>query len=422
MDQIGKFQLGKILGRGASATVYLARDTFSGEDVALKVLNQEVIKHPEFGRKMTVQFMNEASLAGKLSHPHIASILEASVTDEYAYLAIEYVPGGDLMRHILPDYLLPAEDVTQIAFKSCGALDYAYRQGIVHRDLKPANILVVSDTNIKIGDFGASYLFKSMHTQIANIGTPLYMSPEQIRGRPLGYSSDMFSLGIVLYQLFTGRRPFDAPTLAEIVANTVRATPARPSSLRAGISADMDDIILRMLAKEPADRYPSWADLALDIAKVGRLRRHQSAVPDSEKFVALKAVRLLDKLDDAELWELVHAGKWSRLPARTMIMQEGDQGASLFFLGSGEAKVTKQGRLLNVLNAGECVGDMSYIKEGAIRRQATVETLTDALLVEFEKPALDQVSVECRYQLSLALMHSLVDRLALGDERLVQAG
>ena len=422
MPQIGRFQLGKTLGQGASATVYLARDTFSGEDVALKVLNQEVIKHPDFGKKMTAQLMNEASLAGKLLHPHIASILEASVTDEHAYLAVEYVPGGDLRRHILPQNLLSAEDVTQIAFKSCGALDYAYRQGIVHRDLKPANILVVSGTNIKIGDFGASYLFNSLHTQIANIGTPLYMSPEQIRGRPLGYSSDMFSLGVVLYQLFTGRRPFEMPTLAESVAKTVRGTPEKPSALRKEISEDMDGILLRMLAKEPTERYPSWAELALDIAKVGRLSLYQSVVPDSEKFVALKAVRLLGKLDDADLWELVHAGNWSRLPARTMIMQEGDQGASLFFLGSGQAKVTKQGRLLNVLNAGECVGDMSYIKEGGIPRQATVETLEDVLLVEFEKTALDKVSIKCRYQLSLALMHSLVDRLALGDERLVQAG
>ena len=422
MQPIGRFQPEKILGRGASATVYLARDTFTGQDVALKVIDPEVLKHPDFGRKFTAQFMNEASLAGKLAHPHIASILEAAVSGEYGYLAIEYVPGGDLARLTLPQNLLSPEDVIEIAFKSCGALDYAYRQGIVHRDLKPANILVVSGTNIKIGDFGASYLFKSLHTQIANIGSPSYMSPEQITGEALGFSSDMFSLGVVLYQLFTGHRPFEAPTLSETVTKTVREAAPLPSSYRPEVSADMDAILMRMLAKVPADRYASWADLALDIARAGRLSRYESAIPDSEKFVALKAVRLLGHLDDAQLWELVHAGTWSRLPARTLIMREGESGRSLFFLGSGQAKVTKQGRLLNVLNAGECVGDMSYIKEGGIPRQATVETLAEVLLVEFAKEALDQVSVKCRYQLALALMHSLVDRLALGDERLVQAG
>ena len=422
MQPIGKYQPEKILGRGASATVYLARDTFTGQDVALKVIDPEVLKHPDFGRKFTAQFMNEASLAGKLAHPHIASILEASVNGEYGYLAIEYVPGGDLLRLTLPRNLLSPEDVIEIAFKSCGALDYAYRQGIVHRDLKPANLLVVSGTNIKIGDFGASYLFKSLHTQIANIGSPSYMSPEQIKGEALGFSSDMFSLGVVLYQLFTGHRPFEAPTLSETVTKTVREAAPLPSSYRPEVSADMDAILLRMLAKVPADRYASWADLALDIARAGRLSRYESAIPDSEKFVAMKAIRLLGHLDNAQLWELVHAGTWSRLPARTLIMREGESGRSLFFLGSGQAKVTKQGRLLNVLNAGECVGDMSYIKDGSIPRQATVETLAEVSLVEFANEALDKVSVKCRYQLALALMHSLVDRLALGDERLVQAG
>ena len=133
-------------------------------------------------------------------------------------------------------------------------------------------------------------------------------------------------------------------------------------------------------------------------------------------------MQLLGHLDDAELWELVHAGKWSRLPPRTVIMHEGEDGGNLFFLGSGQVKVVKQGRLLNLLEAGEFVGEMAYIKQGGFVRQATVETMSDVLLVEFEREPLDKVSLRCRYQLSLALMHSLVERLALADERLVRAG
>ena len=136
----------------------------------------------------------------------------------------------------------------------------------------------------------------------------------------------------------------------------------------------------------------------------------------------MQKVKLLDNLDDAELWELVHAGKWSRVPARSVIVREGEEGKSLFFLGSGQAKVTKQGRVLNVLDAGECVGEMAYIKDNGIARQATVETIDDVLLVEFEHERLDKASLRCRYQLCIALMHSLVDRLSLADERLVRAG
>jgi len=420
--QIGKFQLRKELGKGASGTVYLALDTFSGNDVALKLLDPEVVKSPDFDRTKTVQFMNEASLAGKLSHPHIASILEASVSNDSGYIALEYVPGGDLSQYTVPGKLLSPEDAIQIAFKSCGALDYAFRQGIVHRDIKPANIMVVSGTNIKVADFGAAYLQMAPATQIADIGSPSYMSPEQVRREPLDYHSDMFALGVVLYQLFTGVRPFLASTLEELFAKILGEAPTAPSALRPGVSKDIDGILARMMAKAPEERYPTWADLALDIAKIGRLSVYQSAIPDSEKFVALKNVRLLARLDDAELWELVHAGRWSRVAPRSAIVREGEAGTSLFFLGSGQAKVTKQGRLLNVLAAGECVGEMAYIKEGGITRQATVETMADVLLVEFEREMLDKVSLKCRYQLSLALTHSLVDRLALADERLARAG
>jgi len=158
MKQIGKFQLIKVLGKGASGTVYLALDTFSGSNVALKVLDPEVVQSPDFDRTTTVQFMTEASLAGKLSHPHIVSILEACVSEDSGYIALEYVPGGDLFQYTTPGKLLSPEDAIQIAFKCCGALDYAFRQGIVHRDIKPANIMVVSGTDIKVADFGAAYL------------------------------------------------------------------------------------------------------------------------------------------------------------------------------------------------------------------------------------------------------------------------
>ena len=422
MERLGKFQLRKILGKGASGTVFLALDTFTGKDVALKVLDPEVVNSPDFDRTNTVQFMNEASLAGKLQHPHIAAILEASVTEKSGYIAIEYVPGGDLSQYTTPGKQLPQEQAIQIAFKCCGALDYAFRQGIVHRDIKPANILVVSGTNIKVADFGAAYLSKGGAQQIAAIGSPLYMSPEQVRGEALGHQSDMFSLGVVLYQLFTGQLPLMAPTLDELLTKICDEAPLPPSARRPELSHDIDHILLRMMAKTPEQRYPSWAELALDIARIGRLSVHQSSIADSEKFVALKKVKLLGQLDDAELWELVHNGRWSRAPARAVIVREGEAGRSLFFIGNGRVKVTKQGRLLNLLEAGECVGEMSFVKQGEMARQATVEVMEDVLLAEFEKEALDQVSLKCRYHFAQALMHSLVDRLALADSRLIQTG
>ena len=422
LQQIGKFQLRKVLGRGASGVVYLALDTFSGADVALKVLDSEILNSPDFERTITAQFLNEASLAGKLQHPHIAAILEASVNRDSGYIALEYVPGGDLTQYVGPGKLLSPEQAIQVAFKSCGALDYAFRQGIVHRDIKPANILVVSGVNIKVADFGAAFLkTKDAPTMEVGVGTPFYMSPEQVSGEELDHHSDMFAMGVVLYELFTGQRPFLAKAFPELVAKILNDTPAAPSSLRQGLNKDIDAILLRMLGKKPADRYPTWADAALDIAKVGRLSVYQQGIPDSDKFTALRKVPLLERLDDAEIWELVHAGRWSRIPSQKNIVKEGEQGRSLFFIGSGQAKVTKGGRLLSVLSAGECFGEMAYVKAGG-PRSASVDSMADVLLAEFEPESLDKVSVNCQLQLTTALLHTMTDRLAVANDRLTRVG
>ena len=420
--RLGKYELIKVLGKGASGTVYLALDTFSGQEVALKVLDPEVVAAPEFDQTHTHQFMNEASLAGRISHPHIATILEAAVDEQTGgYIAIEYVPGGDLSQFATPERLLSVEDAIEVAFKCCGALDYAFRQGIVHRDIKPANIMVSSGTNIKVADFGAAYLHAAQETENAVIGSPFYMSPEQITSQPLGYHSDMFALGVVLYELFTGSRPFSGQSVLELFDAIRNRDPVAPSALRPGISKDVDRILFQMLGKSPAQRYPTWADLALDLADAGRLRANQQAIPDREKYVALRKNAILERLDDAEIWEMVHAGRWTRVPAQTVIVREDEPGASLFFLGSGNVKVTKQGRLLNVLQTGEYFGVMAYIKAGAIPRQATAESITDVLLAEFEAAALQQVSKNCQLQLTSALLHSLVERLALTNERFTRA-
>ena len=419
--RLGKFELRRVLGKGASGTVYLALDTFSGQDVALKVLEPEVVAADDFDRTHTRQFMNEASLAGRISHPHIATILEAAVDEQGGgYIAIEYVPGGDLAQFTESGQQLDVEDAIEIAFKCCGALDYAFRQGIVHRDIKPANIMLATGTHVKVADFGAASLHKAQESEVALVGSPLYMSPEQITRQPLTYHSDMFALGVVLYELFTGRRPFAGNSVLELFHAIRYKDPLAPSVLRPGISADVDEILARMLAKTVGGRYPTWADLARDLADAGRLKTPQAVISDREKFVALRRNAVLARLDDAEIWEMVHAGRWTRLRAGSVIVGEGDLGSSLFFLGSGSAKVMKQGKLLNVLQTGEYFGEMAYIKEGALPRQATAVAATNVLLAEFEPAALQQVSKNCQLQLTTALLHSLVDRLALTNERLTR--
>lgn len=422
-SHFGKYELRSLLGKGASGSVYHALDTFSNEEVALKVIDPTVFRDPKFGAVLRKQFLREASLAGKLHHPHIASILDAVVTEDAGYIVMEYVPGGNLSRHTASANLLSMQDAIQVAFKCCGALDYAFRQDIIHRDIKPENIMLGEDTDVKITDFGAAFLQNRDMTQPINIGSPAYMSPEQICGKTLTHSTDMYCLGAVLYELLTGKRPFIAGNISNLIQKILHEDPLPPSRLTPSLPGALDRIVLTTLEKVPHERYPSWADLALELAEIGRLSAQQQSIPDSEKYAAIKRVGMLSTLADAEIWEVVHAGHWVRLHARSVIVREGDPGQSMFFLAKGDVKVTQAGRLLNVIGAGECFGEMGYISGGDLRRQATVESMTDAVLAEFEAAALDNMSKPCHSSFMRALVRNLADRLALADARITaQAG
>jgi serine/threonine protein kinase len=418
--QVGKYDIQKLLGKGATGTVYLARDTFTGNEVALKTIEPEVFRDPEFGTVYRAQFLNEASLAGKLRHPYIVQILDAVVEENSGHIAMELVTGGDLSQYVDPANLLPLADVLQVGFKCCSALDYAVREGIVHRDLKPANIMVAQGTDVKIADFGAAFLRKSQAVQTAAMGSPFYMSPEQIEGKELTFHSDMYSIGVVLYELLTGRRPFLGASLEALVGSILHQAPTPPSSLRPDVPKSIDEVILRALGKRPEHRYETWSEFAWHLSKAGELVLPPGAIPDSEKFVALKSVDMLAGLSDTEILELARAGRWSRVEARKTLIREGEQGASFFFLAKGEVKVTQKGRLLNLVSGREFFGEMAWIYGGTLVRQATVDSMTDLLVAEFLPEALARVSLGGQLYLTRALVRNLVDRLALANTRLAR--
>src|SRR5688572_22617753 len=410
-----------MLGKGATGTVYLAKDQFTGKEVALKVIEPEVFRDAEFGQVYRAQFQNEASLAGKIRHPHIVAIYDAVVTEDSGHMAMEIVNGGDLAQFARPDKLLPVADVLQIAFKVCGALDYAYReQGIVHRDIKPANIMVVNGTDVKIADFGAAFLRKSKTAQSSAMGSPFYMAPEQIEGKEVTFHSDMYSLGVVLYELLTGKRPFVADNIEDLVKKILMDDPPPPSTLRKGLDPVIDTVVLRAMKKNVTQRYGTWAQFSVELSKAVSVAMPAGAIADSEKYLAVSKVEMLQLLSDAEFWELVAAGKWRRVAKDQTLIKQGDPGQSFFFLAKGEAKVTLQGRLLNMVGEGECFGEMAYIRGGEDARQATVESSTDVVVAEFAPETLEKMSQSAQLHLTRALVRNVVDRLALANTRLAR--
>jgi len=250
------------------------------------------------------------------------------------------------------------------------------------------------------------------------VGSPSYASPEQMSGRTLTHQSDMFSLGVVLYELLTGQRPFQGATATETMTLAMTADPVPPSSLRRDLPPALDQIVLRMLRRHRSERHDNWAELALDLAHVGRLSTLEKTIADSEKFTALRRAPLLTPLNDAEIWALARAARWSRVPSQAVIVREDEPGDSLFILAEGEAKVTVQGRLLNVLRAGESFGELPYIRGRTEPRQATIDTSAESMLAEFERSALEALEDACQLHFARVLLGALADRLSLSNARI----
>jgi CRP-like cAMP-binding protein len=246
------------------------------------------------------------------------------------------------------------------------------------------------------------------------------MAPEQIEGHEPTFHSDMYSLGVVLYELLVGRRPFIADDLEALIEKILRADPVPPSQARPGLPREIDAVVLRAMKKDPAHRYGTWAQFGVELSRVVGVVMPASAIPDSEKYLALSKVEMLQLLSDAEFWELAGAGSWSRAEKGKAVIKEDTPGNSFYFLAKGQAKVTKQGRLLNMINEGECFGEMAFIRGGEEPRHATVECLTDVVLAEFKPETLEKMSLSAQLHFTRALVRNVVDRLALANTRLAR--
>ena len=425
MDKIGKYDLVREIGRGATATVYLGNDPFARRDVAIKVAFPEILKNPERGKLYTHLFLNEASLVGKLAHPHIVQIYDAVVAENLCYIVMEYVQGGTLEDYCTADKLLPIARVVEIIFKCTRALDFANRIGITHRDIKPANILFSGrDPNsgdIKISDFGAAIVDAPERTQVSGIGSPAYMSPQQVKEQPLDHQTDIYSLGVVMYQLLTGQLPFQASTNYNIIYQIINTEPTRPSAIRKQIPEVLDTIVARAMNKDTRQRYQTWEEFSHDLAQAFRSKQIKAPKRDfaeSEKFDTLRELPFFADFSDVEIWEVLRFSHWSNVTPNTAIMSDGDPGDFFCFLAEGELKVTKNGRILNLLTTGECFGEMAVISKGMPTRGADVIALTDAKIVTVKGEALRQASEACRMHFYQAFLEVLTSRLALANARL----
>ncbi len=422
MEQIGKYEVRKKLGEGATSEVYLCHDPFANRDVAVKVVYEERLKDiGDTARLHRKFFVAEASLAGKLQHPHVVQIYDAVVAPEMSYIVMEYVPGGTLEPFCERKKLLPIDKIVEIVFKCTRALGFANRMGITHRDIKPANILLSGATDIKISDFGAALMASSDQTQVSGIGSPAYMSPQQIKDHPLDHQTDIYSLGVVMYQLLTGTLPFTATNNFSMMYRITNTEPPLPSSFRKDIPASVDRIVKKAMEKELERRYRTWEEFSLDLAEAFRSAQRDSRsqeVADSEKFSTLREMPFFSGFSDAELWEVLRISQWEDLPAGAILMEDNTEGDFFCILASGKVKVTKKKKLLDILQPGECFGEMAYLSRNGRERTADVSSTSAARIIKIRAEDLDRASEVCRHRFDRAFMSILVERLTLANTRL----
>ncbi|HEX5337725.1 MAG TPA: serine/threonine-protein kinase, partial [Gallionella sp.] len=261
---LGRYRIEKELGKGAMGVVYYGKDPKIGRGVAIKTvaLSQE-FEEDEL-EDVRQRFFREAETAGRLNHPNIVSIYDAGEEHDLAYIAMEFLKGKDLIPYTKPDNLLPLPTVMSIVARVADALDYAHRQNVVHRDIKPANIMYDPETDTpKVTDFGIARITDSNRTKTGMVlGTPSYMSPEQLAGKKIQGASDLFSLGVSLYQLACGKLPFAGDSMAQLMYRIANEAPTDILSVRADLPPCLVAIIDKSLAKRVEDRYASGAQMA----------------------------------------------------------------------------------------------------------------------------------------------------------------
>ncbi len=413
-ETIGKYRVIRELGKGATATVYLCDDPDAGRQVAVKVIR--------FGkdcaamsRRLRKLFQNEGMVSRRLNHPNIVQVYDAVVEDDYAYLAMEFVDGFSLEDHCRIDKLLPMHRVVGIIFKCAMALDAAFRQGIIHRDIKPANILIAADDEPKIADFGlALNLNKDLDrdsTFIMGVGSPAYMSPEQIKGYPLNQKTDLYSLGVLMFQLLTGRLPFRANNQATLVYKIINTDAPPVTALNPNLPEGLNAVVKKALEKDLYSRYRNGAEMAKDLSSVRfQILEEDETVNDQRHFERLRRLPFFTEFENVELWEVLRVAVWREVAANVALIREGEHNKLFGIIIEGNVEISLEGKAICRLGAGEPVGEVTFLHPASDLRHASAVTLEPTRFLEINASALMLASEELLERMKNSLLVRFIER------------
>lgn len=428
-EKIGKYKLIREVGRGATATVYLAEHPQYPENIALKLIrfDDKSKDTAKWNRRLLKLLRAEMDVSRRLDHPNIIKVFDTTVEKDYAYLVMEYFPGTTLEHYCSFQNLLPLHRTIGMIFKCAMALDYAYRQGIVHRDIKPANILVDEHDNVKITDFGLALNISkksaSDSTFIMGVGSPAYMSPEQIKGYPLNQKTDLFSLGVVLFHMLTGRLPFRAKNPAQLIYKIINTEPPLVSQINSELPEQLDQVIRKALEKDLYSRYKNGADFAKDLSAVRYKILDDTSVPvDNTRYSILRKMPFFTEFEDVEIWEILRFSRWRKSDSNTLLMREGDSDQRFGIVIDGRVEVSVDGQRVSEVSYGEVFGELAYLDEQDHKHMYTAVTTTTTTYLELNPAALSLATDECQDAFRRRLVTIVARRLGSAYRELAKTG
>ncbi len=409
--RIGRYVIARELGRGSTSRVYLAHDPEFGGDVALKLYHDDKVR-PERAHTRRKLFANEGVLVGKLVHPNIARVLDSGEAGGRVYVACEYLSGAKpLSAHTRLATLLPQRRVVEVLFACAKALDYAHGLGVIHRDIKPSNVLVTSEGTPKLIDFGIAVMsFTGTQTVTGLVGSPSYMAPEQVRDGIATARSDIYSLGVMGYELLSARRPFYGENLSHLVHQIIYATPRPLSRLRASVPAELEAVVTQAMEKDPERRFPNALAMAARLAwALDAFNRDSGTLDRHARFDFLRYLPLFRDFGYSEVWEVASRADWRSYAESEQVAGAGGHARALFVVVSGEVVVERKNGTIRRLHRGQFFGEFNLVSVHA--RMPAVHAATPAELMRFDVTQLESASITCQLAFHKLFNRMLMHRL-----------
>jgi len=418
ISTIGRYEILGTLGRGNMGEVFRAKDPMIGRTVALKTRRFDLVYDKKDLKFVTDKFFEEARIAGNLIHPHIVTIFDVGRDGDYCFMAMELLEGQNLTSFNKEGTLLAPHKVADLIKRVCLALDFAHSRNVIHRDIKPANLMFNSEGRIKITDFGIAMMARGDRTNDLQVmGTPSYMSPEQTKGVKLTRQTDFFSLGVVFFELLTGRRPFTGSTLYELMENVRYAAAPPLLTFNPKLPPGLDQVIQKALEKEPELRYRRGKEFAaaIDRAMKGGYIEVQD-IKSSRKADLLRPIEFFHSFSRAEIEEVTRYGTFIRYGKSQVIVREGDVDTTFFILLSGSVRVIKNNKKIADLNRGACFGEMGAFTRTP--RTAHVVAREPCIVLKLDLKVLERDCPELKLKFYQVFIETLINRLEETTKRL----